>query len=279
MDAMPDAGSMEPQLRLDQTLSNTNYFSVPVSGKGPASGSLLVETPARGAYSTTIAPDGCFCLDVPLTPEMTNTLKFKAMDTMARYTPEVKVDVAQSGTPPGMPTPGQPTSLARNSTVQATTLTLQSGTWSMVTDGSASTWVDAENSVFSDDWVSFKLGQRGAVDMIRVRSQPDCPMKDYNIFISDAASPGPAVSGGGQPGYFVGDWAYLYHQTNGSGYDGYQLTPATTTSYFGIQFLSTDCYGPVSNHFITEIEVWTPPPAPDSPDAPSCANTPRSCGT
>lgn len=272
MDPMPDAGSTEPTLRLDQTLTNTNYFSVPVSGKGPGSGSLLVETPARGAYSTTIGADGCFCLDVPLSPQMLNTLRFKAMDSTARYTPEVAVDVTQSGTPPGMPTPGVPTPLARNGTVHDTTLTVISGSNASLTDGNASTWVDLENAILSSDWIAIQLAQRGLVDIIRVRSMPACPMKEFKLFISDANDPGAAVSG-------ATDWTFVYHETNGDGDNAYQMFMPTAARFFGIEFLSTDCYGPVSNHYVSEIEVFTPPPPPpDSPDAPSCMNTTRTCG-
>jgi len=272
-DAMPDAGSMDPTLRLDPTLQSTNYFSVPVSGKGPASGSLLVDTPARGSYSTTIGPDGCFCLDVPLTQEMKNSLKFKAMDAQARYSPEVTVDVSQSGTPPGMPAPGTPTALARNSTLQGTSLTLQTGSWPMLTDGNAGTWIDVENALFSDDWLALKMGQRGLVDLIRLRSQSNCPMKEFNLFISDASNPGPAISG-------ATDWKFVYHETNGDGDNAYQMFTPTTATYLGIQFISTDCYGPQSDHLLSEVDVWTPPPPPpNSPDAPSCMNAVRSCGT
>ena len=270
---MPDAGSTMPTLRLDPTLMMTNYFSVPVSGKGPTYGSLLVETPERGAYSTTIGHDGCFCLDVPLTPSTTNTLKFKAMDGQGQYTPEVTAAVTQSGSPPGQPAPGQPTALARGGTVHATTLTVHQGSLASLTDGNASTWVDVENATFSDDWIAIKLAQRGLVDLVRVRSLSTCPMKEFRLFISDAASPGPAVQG-------AADWKHLYYETNGDGDNAYVMFTPTAASYFGIQFLSTDCYGPVSNHLISEIDVFTPPPPPpDSADAPSCANTPRTCGT
>lgn len=271
-DAMPDVGATTPMLRLDPTLMNTNYFSVPVSGKGPKSGALMVDTPERGAYSTTIGPDGCFCLDVPLTPSTTNTLKFKAMDDHAQYTPEVSVAVTQSGTPPGQPEPGQPTALGRGGTVFATTLSVNGGSTTALTDGNATTWVDLENAVFSDDWIAIKLSQRGLVDLMRVRSLSTCPMKEFRLFISDAQSPGPAVDG-------AADWKFVYHETNGDGDNAYQMFTPTAASYFGIQFLSVDCYGPVSDHLISEIDVWTPPPPPPAgSDAPTCATTTRTCG-
>ena len=96
-------------------------------------------------------------------------------------------------------------------------------------------------------------------------------MKEFKLFISDAVNPGPAVTG-------ASDWQHVYHETTGDGDNGYQLFTPTVARFLGIQFLSTDCYGPVSNHLISEIDVLTPlPPPPDAPDAPSCANTPRTC--
>lgn len=270
----PDDTTTPPEVRLhvDQPVSSTNYFTVPVSGQGPRGGSLLVNTPERGAYSTSIGADGCFCIDVPLTPNTPNTLTFKAMDEAANYSDEVSVSVNQAGSPPGQPAPGLPTNLSRGGTVYKTSMSLNGGSPSALTDGNPNTEVDYEDSWFDDNYLAVSFSQRGNVDFLRIRTAANCVATEYNLLISDAVSPGKAVKG-------AADWKFVYHQTAGDGDDAYQMFTPTPARHVAIEFLSGDCYGPLSDHVIREIDVHTPPPPPpNAPAVPSCANTTLTCG-
>ena len=96
-------------------------------------------------------------------------------------------------------------------------------------------------------------------------------MLEFKLFISDASAPGRAVTG-------APDWTPVHHETKGTGDTIHELAIPAEARFLGIEFLSGDCfYPPPYHHQVSEIEAFTLPPVPDSPDAPSCANTTRTC--
>ena len=259
-----------PQVSIDELPSSTYWYTVPVTGRGPENGTLLVDTLSRGAISTDISGSGTFCIDIPLEPGRVNPITFQALDTSGTYSKEVTVEVLQDGEPPT----AEQAAPARNMLLGATGFK-----WALnhdsaaglykVTDGSASTWVEVENAwTVQRDWFFIKLPQQSSIERIRVRSgKPDgfCPMKAYTVMFSNKTNPGYAVDD--SP-----DWTNVAVVTNGDGDETFTFA-AELARYVGVEFQSDDCHGTFdpANHIIREVEAWEPaPPPPPEPEAPSC---------
>ena len=99
---MPDAIPEEDlgvQLQVEGVPPQTYWGTVPVFGRGPANGTVIVEGNA-GSISIELSSDGSFCLDVPLEKGAINLLEMVAIDEFGERSDSQSFDVSQSGEPP-----------------------------------------------------------------------------------------------------------------------------------------------------------------------------------
>ena len=93
-------------LLIDPFMAQTPFNTQPVSGRGPANGSLLVTQNGK-TQAHAIQNSGTFCVDIPLTSNATNELTFQALniDGVPVLANPLKRQIIQSGTPPENQTP------------------------------------------------------------------------------------------------------------------------------------------------------------------------------
>ncbi len=264
-----DAGRMPPKLELDPLPEVTQFASVPLTGRGPANGTVIIDTPARGSITAMVSAAGTFCVDIPLRPDSENELTLQAIDAMGTYSEMVTTKTRQMGRPPEpeMVTPEEPKNVGLDATLVATTTDVEEGDWWALSDGDTSTSVKVSNTRWDDDWFSLQLSERANIGSVHVTSVGDCALSEYYVFLSDTDPPPPATRANGM------QWREVAHVRGGTGDDTLTFDPMIAR-YVGIEFISGDCtdWG-LGYHQISEIEVWTrplPPPPPRTVEAPSC---------
>lgn len=270
-------------LTIDAVPASTPYGAVPVTGRGPAFGSLHYSSPERGQFEDTIGADGTFCVDVPLAADRTNRITFEAADGEGRFSDAVTVEVIREGTAPASGGDDGLVNVARGSLGFAHSVSVEEGGLPTLVDGALTgAYVSLRNANINVDWLAIDLSERRPVDHIRLRTTDDCPLDDYTLFLSDLDNDEPVFHrpcwGCDEVLNTEGGWVQVYSTNDGSADE--IVTPTiggAIASRFGIQFRSRDC-GPLvgsGRHRITEIEVWALGDGGEvDPEAPSCRNLP-----
>jgi hypothetical protein len=281
--AGPDAGGEEmpgpARLEVEPLPPSTTYSSLPVSGRGPSSGTLIYDVPARGQFSQSLGADGQFCVDVPLQAGGTNRIRFQAIDQAGEYSNPVVVSTVQSGTPPTSPPPDTTNgvrNIARGSTVFTTDTTVAAGSLSLLTDADKSAAVTLESNFGFWTWnyLTIKLTERARIYAVKITTAADCPMEEFEWFLSNLDSPGAG------PDTDEPEWSFQQYVTTSA--TEHLLWPSLaepTALWLGIDFESSDCGGWTGGvHKLVEIEVFTrddapgqTPPPPPNPN-PTCAS-------
>ena len=273
------------RLEVDPPDASTDWTSVPMTGHGPAGGTLLYTTPGGGQFTAQLGATGGFCVDVVLMKESNNTIKFEAVNINGDFSEPVLVDVRQTGEAPGAdpspdPEPGY-TNIVSGATIDTMKVNVEEGSVAALVDGDSSAHVSIRNASTVRDWMVIELNDRLPIQQFHLKTTADCPMESYRILLNDDKnSEDPIV------------WSWLAGETvYGNGWtvvgvvsDG--TSDQTVTPNIGepraermaIEFLSRDCGPPVvgaGRHNITEIEVWArgdavPDDGEPSNGAPSC---------
>ncbi len=289
--AEPDAGvpddvEVAVPLEVDAPDASTYWTSVPVTGHGPADGTLLFTTASGGQFTQELGASGDFCVDVILTKDSVNTIKFEAINQEGTYSDPVLVDVRQDGAPPDStpgpdPLPGF-SNIASGAEISQMSVSVETGDVSAMVDGDTSGSVSIRNAATDADWLVLELTDRLAIQQFHIESATDCPMERFNILLNDDPNSGPPIEYNWISGlyYYGNGWTMVGTVDNGVA--DQTVEPAIgdpKARRMAIEFLSGDC-GPfvgTGRHKINEIEVWargeedtTEPTDPNG--APSCTN-------
>jgi hypothetical protein len=289
--AEPDAGApddveLSVPLEVDAPSASTYWTSVPVTGHGPADGTLLFTTAGGGQFTQNLGASGDFCVDVILMSDAVNTIKFEAINPAGEYSDPVLIDVRQDGNPPDAspgpdPTPGY-SNIASGAEISDMSVSVESGDVSAIVDGDTSGSVSIRNAATDADWMVIELTERLAIQQIHVETASDCPMESYRILLNDDPNSGPPIEYSWLSGlyYYGNGWTMVGVVDDGTADE--TIEPAIgdpKARRLAIEFLSGDC-GPfvgTGRHKISEIEVWArgdeePTNEGDPNGAPSCTN-------
>ncbi len=284
----PDGGDdviEEVRLEVDPPDASTYWTSVPMTGHGPAGGTLLYTTPGGGQFTAELGATGDFCVDVILMKDTTNTVKFEAVDVNGDYSAPVLVDIRQSGDAPGTdpnpnPEPGF-SNIASGATIDAHTVFIEEGSFSSLVDGDSSGHIEVFNDLNEPDWMVVELNDRLAIQQFHIETKADCPMESYRILLNDDAQSGDPIvwswAAGGA--YVYGDgWTIVGVVSDGT--SDQTIVPSIgdpRAERMAIEFLSGDCgsFFGRGRHDISEIEVWArgdddPGNGEPTTGAPSC---------
>lgn len=290
-DIGPDAGAADAPVEVEvgvplqvEGLPPQSYWqTVPVHGRGPANGTVLVEGNID-TIAVELNPDGTFCLDVPLEKGAVNLLDIIAIDELGERSESQSFEVSQSGEPPE---PGEPVA-ARNILlgglpVANSTVEEQEGVFTAMTDGNLHSSVVLQNAIFYSDWFILRIPAPNGVEKIRIFSSPDCLMGDYLVHTAPNVLPEMV-----QPGLVDADegpWTFRGHyfaesaSVNVTDCTDNSLScqelnfDSTVTGAIGISFSGDSCSNilGLGEHEVHEIEAWSPEGvAPPTIAAPSC---------
>jgi hypothetical protein len=106
---------------------------------------------------------------------------------------------------------------------------------------------------------------RSNINHIRVHSNSDCILHQYDLMASDRDAPGNPTGSGS-------DWFRVGHMDNGTGDDDFMFNMAEVM-HVAVKIESDGCGNFFGwRHDVSEIEVWTAPNAPPPPpQPPTCA--------
>lgn len=257
----PDAGKADdpidtkPSLRVDSPGVTTYWMSVPLTGEGPSTGTLIVTSADGSSIPTTLSTDGGFCIDVPLMKGVVNEIVVEAISSDGHYSDPVTVSIRQEGEPPD-PEPTDPEYAYANIAASASefhgSVNVESGSFAMLGDGDLSQHVKLGNDWNGGDWMTMKLTKKADVEEMRFVSTSTCQMKDYKVFLSDDDS---------DPGIPMNNSAWVMSVEVKGGAVDHTVSPLFGSSlarWIGIEFMGRDC-GPLigaAKHELREIEVW-----------------------
>ena len=274
-----------PTVELDPVPVVTHWDTVKLSGRGPAHGTVLVETLSHGAMSNRIDSTGVFCIDVPLGDvHSENEISVRAIDAMGRYSEPVLLDVVREAAP-DLPEPvvAEVLNVATNGEPELGMATVIGGQLSAVTDGNPGTFVELRDDGSTDttSWLMVRLTERSTVDRLVLSTTADHRLLEFKVLLSDEAMPTPPIDGDS-------GWTEVAHivATEETASAHHELTfDATVAQYVGIQLLLSEetSWQPCLNtsvfcrglHQIKELEAWSTPEmvvAPPVEAAPTCSS-------
>ncbi|MCP4447555.1 MAG: hypothetical protein GY811_19775 [Myxococcales bacterium] len=274
----------DTNLEVDKPDASTYWLSMPMTGHGPAGGTLLYTTPGGGQFTANLGETGDFCVDVVLMKDSTNTIKFEAVNASGDYSDPVLVDVRQSGDAPGTdpspdPEPGF-SNIVSGATIDTMSVNIEEGDVAALVDGDSSGHVSIRNASTSADWMVIELNERLPIQQFHIETTPDCPMESYRILLNDDKQSGDPIVWSWAAGEYVYGAGWTIVGIVGDGTADQTITPSIgdpRAERMAIEFISSDC-GPfigAGRHNITEIEVWArgdeePDDGEPSSGAPSC---------
>lgn len=285
-DVAPDAGTSEVEtaveLEVDAPDASTHWDSIPVTGHGPANGTLIYTTAGGGQHVEALGATGDFCVDVLLSKDQNNTIKFEAVNSAGVYSEPILVDVRQAGEPPETETDTDTntgyTNIAYGATIEDMSVGIDDdGDVAALVDGDTSAHITVRNSVLHTDWMVVELNERLPIEQIKIQTTEDCPMDHFKILLSDDAdSADPVFNGISYPP----SWVTVAEVSVGVPIHVVQPNLGQPRARrMAIEFLSGDCSSIIENgrHRIKEIEVWAvgerDPGEPGSDGgAPSCSS-------
>lgn len=287
----PDAAMVDAQvvdegvpLHVDGIPPTSYWNTVPVFGRGPANGTIIIESTA-GTVSVDAASDGSFCLDVDLLKGMKNTLIISAINQIGERSESQTFSLSQEGEPPepGDPVPAKNIALGGLPT-DWTSVDEEEGVFAAMTDDNISSSVVLQNG-FGDDFLVLQLPIADSVERIRVTSDKACHLSDYLLHTAKTITVEQQISFGLME-TDIAPWTFQGH----SGQDGspdvnvtdcstqtyscqeYNFDP-TVIKFIGMRFLNHICSSTLGygERRVRQIEAWTPEGvAPPTISAPTC---------
>ena len=291
----PDAGPDDPEapvrLTVDPVLPTTYWPAIPVKGRGPASGTLLISTEAGGQKPHDLGSDGTFCVDATLASGKVNDIVLEAIAPDGRHSPEVVIQVRQDGEPPTHTPPPSPGTTIENISLNSTEFAgnveaVDSTQLQALTDGDHSGMVVIENTWYSAfEWFSFRLDQAAPMVSMRIVSDGLCPLTDYHVYVTDyEGDPGMPKEG-------VKGWRKVTSIGTAlgatEGVADQEILPPLTLGkpmarHIGIEIgtylPSCSGWAPTPTERVSEIQVWAEVEADDDDDEreevayPDCAS-------
>jgi len=286
---LPDAGAEEPgdvMLSAAADSLTTPWNTVKVTGVGPAQGSLIITSQARGEETLTLGSTGDFCRDVHLA-DGENVIRLEAMDAGGTVSEPVFLSVVRAGEPP-VSSGGEPGEI-RDRTAGATyygnadgsgvgEIELNEGAWAALVNDESDDLTKFTGYYAGNDAVAFKLSERMRVHGFNVsvpaQDGETCGPDAFELYISDREEPELAFDGV--------NWIKLAELDADDGVEEahtYELDadfPADAT-HFAIMGTNPTCgiwlYSNV--YGFSEIRVLAEDAAPGAPvedGAPNCAS-------
>jgi hypothetical protein len=281
-----DAGVGPVALEIDPLPATWQYLSIPVTGKGPARGTLVFDVPGRGQFQRGIASDGTFCVNVPLVAQAEASIRFQAISADGGYSEAVVVKTTQAGTPDDPDDPGGEVTMrnlaedyaSNPSNVETWNIdNYEDAAFSLLTDGSATGFTELYEDWGSDGSLILKF-EKAPVYSIQVSTTADCPMESFYWYLANTEMAEDDLGSPWDNG--SSEW-----DLQGEIVDNEQKTLTLmpifgepTANWMGIYFNSEDCDGGTfsqGHHKITEITVTTrsvddgPPPDDGTPMCPA----------
>lgn len=289
----PDAGEIAPDAAVDEGvvlivegLPPTSFWNtVPVFGRGPANGTVIIEG-TSGNESVDTASDGSFCIDVDLVKGVENTMVITAISQSGERSDSQNFSVMQEGEPPdpGDPVPAKNIALGGLPTAWSKVYATD-GTFAAITDDSLSSSVLMKNDLNEDDYLVLRLPTPDAVERIRITSDTTCHLSDYLLHTAKTISVEQQVAFGGME-MNEGPWTFR-GRSGQEGMPDVNVTDCSTATYscqeytfeptvmgfIGLRFWDSVCSNSffVGTRRMRQIEAWTPiGVAPPTISAPTC---------
>lgn len=297
---LADAGPMDENvyLEVEQPVALTPWDAIPLRGRGPGGGTLLIET-ANKQDVLNLGTTGEFCYDARLVPGE-NVIEFQAISAEGTYGEVLSVTVRQEGTPPDpTPDPGPGQVALGDRTAGATfydsvdtdtglydlSVELLEGEFQQLVDGQVGEIVKFQGNWtygFTDGEVlAFSLRDRVAIHGFRVTA-PDqggetCGPEAFDLWVSDKLQPELTLDG--VTWFEVADVSASESTAKSKTYDLPIYFPGLQARYFAIRITDASCGNPflLSNPTgLAEIRVIAElednGEEPDWNGAPSCAS-------
>ena len=274
-DMAEESGPLDPPT-LGPVPGITPWDTVNITGKGPASGRIIIESNLQGSFLGVASLDGSFCIDVKLVEGSDNVLSIRAQDADgSRISEAIQKTIRREGAPPS-PEQTPPTQAMKNvamgggSAYSPGSTIYGGGTTDNVIDGDRSTSLGITASQGTEEWFRVSLVQRSSVNKITFVVPAKCANQPGVLVQTDVAN-------AGDPTSTNTNWTEV--QTVAVG--GYTCDasncvleagmPAHTVREVAFRFTSAGCatfggsFG--TEHFASEIEVMSVPgaPTPTSP--------------
>jgi hypothetical protein len=205
--SQPDAGQDETPgevpLSVKSSVVETPWSSLVVTGTGPAQGTLIYNSTARGEDTITLGSTGEFCLDIPLA-EGANTIKFEAIDAGGNYSEAKFLDVTRAGEPPTPTADPVDEPGVSDRTAGATYYNNADGSGVGEVELTAGQWADmvnnntADNVKFKGGWanneaVAYELSEKMRVHKFEITAPAfdgdTCGPQAFDIYVTNAPEP------------------------------------------------------------------------------------------
>lgn len=284
----PNANPEPPAPVLPPTLaprsSSVYWDTTPVSGTGPAGGLVIINTEAEGPVTAPVDARGNWCRDVALKPEQVNKFSARAQSAQGELSDAVDFTISQHGVPPPADQPKPSYNAAKGSSVSYTsgycTLGWPNWTGFCMAEGSADDIADGNKGTMASFrydtawpygdpgpiWLKFPTSHH-KVNKIIVRSNPDCALKKFKIWVADKATVG-------SPSAADPDWEEVVLPSGASGSGTDEVAFATKAmSHIAIEATDAACTSWGWEYVdLFEVEAWTEsyqaPPAPEAEHCP-----------
>jgi len=291
-DIAPDAGGdVTPgvvSLRVDDPVVKTPWPTVMVTGRGPAKGTLLISSTARGEDSQSIPATGDFCIDVPLA-DGENTIKFEAIDAEGTYSDPVFVSVSREGElPGGNPTPIEGPGISDRTAgasyydnadgSEAGAVDLVEGAWGDLVDNNSSNLVRFAGGWVNNEAVAYKLAKKMNVHGFNVTApafdDPTCGPQAFDIYVANDAAP--KMDFDGVVWMKVASLVSADALEDGGTYKLSSISRGIPATHFAIVGRDATCGGFGNEYGVSEIRVLAEDddsgPIDVGPQAPSCVS-------
>jgi len=285
----PDAGQEQMEtvpLSASADAAATPWTTVMVTGTGPAQGTLIINSPARGEETRSLGSTGDFCIDVALS-DGENMIKMEAIAAGGDYSEPVFVTVTREGEPPESegddPTVGDRTDGATYyNNADGTTVggvTALEGEWNNLVNGDTGDLLKFEGTWANNEAVAYKLSERMVIRTFEItvpaNDGPGCGPEAFEVYIADGPEPEMAFDGI--------NWVKVAEAEGDDiledgGTYRLQADFEANSTHFAVMGTNPSCtpYGYYNNYGFNEVRVLADEQGsqidPDT-QAPNCANS------
>jgi hypothetical protein len=277
VDGEPDAGQVDPgpvALTITPSSVITPWDSVPITGAGPANGTLVYESAAGGQDTIRLGSTGEFCLDISLV-DGDNTIKFEAISEAGEYSDAEFLTIRKEGEPPEIEpvdpgniiladrTPGTVYYMQDVPYNSETEIELDSGTFSGLVDGNTNEIVQFHaDGILTGETLAFTLDEQMSVHRFEVtvpdRDDPTCGPDGYELWVSNEEMPELILDG--LTWLKVAERPYDDISQTATTYEDEVSVPGIRAKHFAIKFTDTSCafwftLDPRSAYGVAEIRV------------------------
>ena len=187
--------------RLNVYPNPTPYALQPFRGQCPGAAWVSARVGTSTANPTRVSSNGSFCIEVQLIPDAPNVVQFQCLDKNGCGSAELSASILHKSKVSADAGISQMTNLAKGQTVtvNASAISIKSGTANLITDGNVQTSVkvefwDPELSTTCNKcaWFKIDLGKTYTISKLRVKWGPSAGSSYgvcYNMILSNITSP------------------------------------------------------------------------------------------